>query len=143
TGVFGGTGNNGFDPLFADEAGPDGVFGTSDDDFSLTLGSPAINTGDPATEVAEGATDLNGQTRLVGCRVDRGAFESEQTQAEFDFDADGAVTLADFAHLQVCIDGKLNEPARVAACLCVFDADESGAVGLDDYAAFEAALVGP
>ena len=143
TGLFGGTGNNGLDPLFADPAGPDGVLGTSDDDLSLTLGSPAINTGDPATEVAEGAVDLSGQTRLVGCRVDRGALESVQTQAAFDFDADGAVTLADFAHLQVCFDATLLEPARVATCLCVFDADESEVVDLDDYSAFEAALLGP
>ena len=143
TGSFGGTGNNGLDPLFADAAGPDGSFGTSDDDFSLTFGSPAINTGDPATEAGEGAVDLSGQTRLIGCRVDRGALESGRTQAEFDFDADGAVTLADFAHLQVCFDAMLIEPARVATCLCVFDADLSDVVDLDDYSAFQAALVGP
>ena len=143
TGSFGGTGNNGLDPLFADATGPDGSFGTSDDDLSLTFGSPAINTGDPATEVSEGAVDMSGQTRLIGCRVDRGALESGQTQAEFDFDADGAVTLADFAHLQVCFDAMLIEPARVATCLCVFDSDLSDVVDLDDYSAFQAALVGP
>ncbi len=143
TGSFGGTANNGLDPLFADAAGPDGLLGTSDDDYSLTLGSPAINTSDPATEVADGTVDLNGQPRLVGCRLDRGALESETTQAEFDFDADNVVTLADFAHLQVCFDAAGIEPGRVATCFCVFDADESGAIDLDDFAAFEVALIGP
>lgn len=143
TGSFGGTGNNGLDPLFSDAAGPDGLFGTSDDDLSLTPGSPAINTGDPATEVGEGAVDLSGQTRLIGCRVDRGAIESGQAQVEFDFDGDGEVTLADFARLQVCFDAALIEPAGVATCLCVFDADENEVIDLEDYSAFEAALVGP
>ncbi len=40
-----GPGVIGDDPLFSDPAGPDGVAGTGDDDFSLTAFSPAIDAG--------------------------------------------------------------------------------------------------
>ena len=143
TGLFGGIGNNGLDPLFADAAGADGTFGTSDDDLTLTLGSPSINTGDPASEVGSGAVDLSGRPRLIGCRVDRGAYESAESQAAFDFDADASVTLADYDALQVCFDAARLEPAHQDVCLCVFDEDAGGSIDLDDFAAFKTALTGP
>ncbi len=46
TGATGGTGNFPDDPLFLDPQGPDGLFGTLDDDFRLSYGSPAIDAGD-------------------------------------------------------------------------------------------------
>ena len=45
TGTFGGAGNSGADPVFADLDGLDDVPGTLDDDLRLTPGSPAINAG--------------------------------------------------------------------------------------------------
>lgn len=119
------------------------MLGTSDDDLTLTLGSPSINTGDPATEVENGAVDLNGRPRRAGCRVDRGAYESAESQAAFDFDADAFVTLADYASLQVCFDATWLQPAQQDVCLCVFDADAGDSVDLDDFAAFAAAFNGP
>jgi predicted outer membrane repeat protein len=45
SGAFGGVGNHGNDPLFADADGPDDIAGTEDDDVSLMSGSPAIDAG--------------------------------------------------------------------------------------------------
>jgi parallel beta-helix repeat protein len=46
TGSLGGVGNIGDDPLFKDADGPDGVFGTEDDNPELAAGSPCIDAGD-------------------------------------------------------------------------------------------------
>jgi probable HAF family extracellular repeat protein len=47
TGVIGGAGNNGANPLFVDPDGPDNIPGTADDDFRLTRpSSPGIDSGD-------------------------------------------------------------------------------------------------
>lgn len=69
-------GNIDADPLFVDVDGPDNLVGTIDDDLHLSPGSPCINTGDPAFVPAPGETDLDGQPRLLGGRVDMGAYES-------------------------------------------------------------------
>lgn len=45
-------------------------------DFRLQSGSPAVNAGDPATEIADSSVDYAGNTRLQGGRVDCGAYES-------------------------------------------------------------------
>lgn len=44
-------------------------------DFHLQAGSPAIDAGDPAFVPASGETDLDGQARMSGSRVDLGAEE--------------------------------------------------------------------
>ena len=59
TGFFGGVGNFGDDPLFANAAGGDGVVGTADDDLRLLAGSPCIDAGDNTTIPAD-ASDLDG-----------------------------------------------------------------------------------
>lgn len=64
-------------PLFNDPDGPDDILGTSDDDLGLVPGSPAINTGINAGNTA--LTDLNGNTRVSGNVIDRGAMESIYT----------------------------------------------------------------
>lgn len=46
-------------------------------DFDLSPGSPAIDSGDPGFVPAPGETDFAGNTRLVNSIVDQGAFESQ------------------------------------------------------------------
>jgi hypothetical protein len=58
TGVLGGIGNNGADPLFVDALGLDGIAGTLDDDLRLSPGSPCIDAGDNAA-VPPDASDLD------------------------------------------------------------------------------------
>ena len=78
-GGFTGTGNIDADPLFMRSpwTGPDGLFGTPDDDggdLRLRLGSPAVNVGSNAS-VAGVSTDLAGNARIQGGIVDMGAYE--------------------------------------------------------------------
>jgi len=54
------------DPKFIDADGSD---------FHLSAGSPAIDTGDPTFMPAAGETDLEGELRVNGARVDIGADE--------------------------------------------------------------------
>lgn len=75
TGVFGGVGNLGSWPAFANVDGPDGVPGTADDDLRLAPNSLCINAGIPSLSSPPEVVDLDGQPRVMGCRVDMGAFE--------------------------------------------------------------------
>ncbi|MAG58371.1 MAG: hypothetical protein CMJ83_18950 [Planctomycetes bacterium] len=61
-----GAGNVSADPMFRDPATAD---------LRLLPGSPAIDTGDPATIVLVGAIDLEGDPRLIGQGIDIGADE--------------------------------------------------------------------
>ncbi|WP_130735729.1 T9SS type A sorting domain-containing protein [Flavobacterium sp. J27] len=56
--------NNSLDPLFTDLAGGD---------YTLSLGSPAIDSGDNASVI--GTTDLLGNQRVFNAVVDRGVYE--------------------------------------------------------------------
>jgi hypothetical protein len=62
-----GAGNIDKDPLFVD---------VSIDDYHLLSGSPCINAGDPAYVPAPDETDLDGQPRVIGGRIDMGVYES-------------------------------------------------------------------
>ncbi|MCH8821874.1 MAG: hypothetical protein IH984_00045 [Planctomycetes bacterium] len=75
TGELGGEGNIADDPLFVDVNGSDGIPGTLDDDFHLSPGSPCIDLGDPLFEPDVDAMDIDGNERLVACRVDIGVDE--------------------------------------------------------------------
>ena len=44
-------------------------------DYHLLPASPCINAGDPNYVVAPNETDLDGNLRVIGCRIDMGAFE--------------------------------------------------------------------
>jgi len=48
-------------------------------DFHISGTSPAVDLGDPAYSPAEDETDMDGQTRLNGSRVDAGADETDAT----------------------------------------------------------------
>lgn len=115
SGVLGGVGNLGVDPLFED---------ADDDNFRLSTGSPAIDAGD-STRVAADVTDLDldgniaettpfdlsGRARFandpttadtgvaggLGVVVDLGAFEFEPCRT--DTDGDGDVDIVDLSNL--------------------------------------------
>jgi len=74
-----GTGNVSVDPLFQD---------TVNSNYLLRVGSPCINTGSDAFVV--GTTDLLGNPRILGGRVDMGAYEMPPT-VTVTFDANGGL----------------------------------------------------
>jgi hypothetical protein len=88
------------DPMFVRDPnpGPDGYWNGVDDDFGdlhLLDDSPCIDAGDPNfIPVPDANTDMDGQPRIVGCRVDIGADEFVYLG---DIEPDGDVDLADFA----------------------------------------------
>jgi parallel beta-helix repeat protein len=47
-----------------------------DGDYNLLLGSPCIDTGDPNYIAGPNETDLDGRPRVIGGRIDMGAYES-------------------------------------------------------------------
>ncbi|MCH8148967.1 MAG: hypothetical protein IH987_13475, partial [Planctomycetes bacterium] len=75
TGIFGGIGNFGDNPLFVDASGGDGIVGTADDDLRIRGGSPCIDAGDNSALPGGLTTDLDGNPRIVNGIVDLGAYE--------------------------------------------------------------------
>lgn len=71
-----GEGNHGYNPLFANALGPDGMAGTVDDDFQLSPLSPCVDTGSNDPLPIDLGTDILGRQRTQHCRVDMGACES-------------------------------------------------------------------
>jgi predicted enzyme related to lactoylglutathione lyase len=78
-----GEGNIDAVPLFVDPGYWD-ANGTPDDanddvwidgDYHLLPGSPCLNAGDPSHLYDPNEIDLDGKPRLIGCRIDMGAFE--------------------------------------------------------------------
>jgi hypothetical protein len=88
------------DPMFVRDPypGPDGHWGSADDDFGdlhLLDNSPCIDVGDPnLIPVSDANTDIDSQPRIVGCRPDIGADEFVYLG---DIEPDGDVDFADFA----------------------------------------------
>ena len=68
-------GNIDIDPLFVDANGPDGTVGTEDDNLRLSAGSLCIDAGDPNYIPGPNETDLDGNARVIGGRIDIGAYE--------------------------------------------------------------------
>ena len=134
--------NIGTDPFFVDPEGPDGIYGTEDDNLRLGHYSGSVNTGDPATVVEPEARDVEGNPRLTGCRIDRGAYEAYDGQSLFDFDDDNDIDLADFAAYQLCFSAATANPDWLESCLCVFDTHD-GDIGLVDLGSLVANLRGP
>jgi hypothetical protein len=81
-----GGGNIDEDPQFVDADGPDDVPGTQDDNLRLWVNSPAIDAGDNTadldgtgpgtTTIADVATDLDGNPRIINGIVDMGPYEA-------------------------------------------------------------------
>lgn len=130
-----GEGNINDNPLFVDADGPDGEFGTEDDDLHLLVDSPCINAGtNDAPELPE--TDLDGHDRILCGQVDMGVYEFGIGDAECDDDVD----LGDFAAWEGCMTGPDNGP-YLDDC-AAFDFEFDGDVDLDDFALFAAAFTG-
>ncbi|MHC4867898.1 MAG: BACON domain-containing protein, partial [Planctomycetota bacterium] len=72
SGGWPGVGNIDAGPLFADASGGD---------YHLLVGSPCINAGDPTYDPTSGETDIDGEPRMMGLRVDMGADEFPVDQA--------------------------------------------------------------
>jgi hypothetical protein len=70
-----GAGNISNDPLFVSPGYWDAAGQWVDGDYHLLTDSPCIDAGDPAYIHALGETDLDGQPRVIGGRIDMGAFE--------------------------------------------------------------------
>ncbi len=65
-------------PLFVNAAnplGPDNTWGTTDDGLILSAASPSINNGRNEFIPASLTRDIMGNARVIGCRVDIGAYE--------------------------------------------------------------------
>ncbi|GMU23097.1 MAG: hypothetical protein AMXMBFR13_31800 [Phycisphaerae bacterium] len=89
TGLLGGIGNIGADPLFVEPAGADGVPGTLDDNLRLRMDSPCLNAGDLASLLPDIADldqdgdlteytpqDIEGMPRWIHGGLNMGAYES-------------------------------------------------------------------
>jgi len=75
SGGWPGEGNTDFEPIFVDADGPDHIPGTEDDDLRLAPLSPCVDSGDPLYVSGPDETDFDGNPRVVGGRVDMGAYE--------------------------------------------------------------------
>jgi hypothetical protein len=87
------------DPIFVRDpnAGPDGYWDGVDDDYGdlhLDADSPCIDAGDPDHVPGQNEKDMDGQQRIVGCRVDIGADELIYLG---DIEPDGDVDFVDYA----------------------------------------------
>ena len=135
-GGYPGTGNLNVAPMFEDADGADNVSGTEDDDLRLKPGSVGSNAGDPGFLAALDEQDLAGGPRLVGCRVDMGAYESGSLSMPGDFNGDHMVNLADFARFQLYAFDAAWDSQWAGYAVCVFDFDGSEFIDLADYALF-------
>ena len=81
-----------------------GDYGGPTRSISLLPGSPALNTGPTAVALGDATSDQRGESRIVGPRADRGAFESQPllrmevdslSGAQDGYYAPGQVSLAD------------------------------------------------
>ncbi len=136
-----GGGNIDLDPLFA--PGPVGCFYLSETAAGQGKQSPCVNAGSGAatTPGLDSMTTRSDEGEDSGT-VDIGYHYSVTGQALLmgDFDRDGRVDLIDWSHLQRCFTAE--EPTGVAPCCRIFDFELDADVDLDDYAAFQEAIVG-
>jgi parallel beta-helix repeat protein len=71
-----GIGNITSDPCFVDPNGVDGIVGTEDDNYHISVGSPCIDAGDPCYTADPCETDIDGQQRVLQGGIDMGADET-------------------------------------------------------------------
>jgi len=75
-GGYSGNGNINLDPNFINP---------SNRNYRLLPNSPCIDTGDPNYEAEPSETDLDGNPRVVGARIDMGAYESDYIEFPMKF----------------------------------------------------------
>lgn len=149
TPVFSGTANPYFvQPGFWDQLNNVWV----DGDYHLTQNSPYINAGDPNYPSDPNATtqDIDGNARVVGPRVDIGAYEFQAACQGDDFDGDGTPDICDrdidgdgvSNVTDVCDDTPqgipVDDQGRPRA-----DLNLDCKVDLRDYAIFQNSMIGP
>lgn len=123
-----------------------------DGDYHLSQNSPYIDAGDPNYPSDPNATtqDIDGNPRVVGARVDIGAYEFQAECSGADFDADEDPDVCD---RDIDGDGVPNVPDRCdftppgtvvdGEGRPVADLDHDCLVDLRDYAVFQRDLNGP
>lgn len=117
------TGNINTDPHFTNP---------TSGDYHLLSGSPCINTGDPNYPEDANEFDIDGDTRIIGGRVDIGADEYAFGELS-DFSGNGIVNFEDFAILASYWVGYIcAELEWCEGC----DFDHSGLVDLNDLRTF-------
>jgi hypothetical protein len=143
TGGFGGSGNIGDPPFFANADGPDNVAGTLDDELRLMPCSAGIDAGDNSSVPPEVTADLDGNARFVDDPgtpdtgsppdgeplVDMGAYEFQGRSCFGDLDGDDDVGLSDLGVLLG------NYGMTSAANYASGDLDGDGDVDLSDLSA--------
>ncbi len=87
---YAGVGNVDTDAIFVD---PD------NGDYRLAANSPMIDRGDPAFVAEDGETDAGGDPRVVGPRVDIGAYEFQDAPCPADYNGSGTVDFGDVVNL--------------------------------------------
>ncbi len=137
-----GKGNMQNDPLFVSPLGPDSIYGTIDDDLRLLPQSPCLNKGD--TSAVETDHDLAGESRVLLCKVDMGAYESAEGFFFADVDGNCLIDLVDYLDMSFCLDRLAYERSSIVqTCLALFDGDADGDIDLADLALFQQAFTGP
>ena len=91
-----GTGNISDEPLFVDLA---------NGDYRLLPESLCLNAGDPQYVPSIDETDLDGQSRVIGSRIDMGAYEFPNTQPVANAGADASIHCKPDGIADVTLDG--------------------------------------
>ncbi|MCH8253037.1 MAG: hypothetical protein IID36_11345 [Planctomycetes bacterium] len=135
-----GVGNIDADPMFIaiPNPGPDGQWGTDDDDLGnlrVLPDSPAIGAGDPFLTDDPGETDLDGHARVLCDFIDMGPYEF----GIGDYNCDQTVDLDDYAFFTQCLTGPNGGPLEPGCAPFDFNAD--GAIDLRDAAGFQRAFM--
>jgi len=146
TGIYGGDGNSGLDPMLVDPDGPDDMPGTEDDNVRLSPNSPAVDDGLSSSPYLR-SPELDGHARILCGDVDIGAYEF----GIGDFNCDRTVNLSDFTHWPGCITGpdppqsplgkggrKDHVSGETPQGCEAFDFNADADIDLADFAAFDA-----
>jgi hypothetical protein len=119
-----GMGNIDTDPCFVN---PDSK------DFHLLPDSLCIDAGDPNYAAGPNETDIDGDLRVIGGRIDMGADEYKPSGNRSDFNGDRIVNFNDFAFLSYYwFDALCTAPDWCEGC----DYDQSGTVDIEDVKRF-------
>ncbi|MFQ5430717.1 MAG: dockerin type I domain-containing protein, partial [Phycisphaerae bacterium] len=152
TGLLGGVGNTGGDPLFVNALGADMLPGTADDDVHLGAGSSCIDAGDNAVLPGGVLTDLDGHLRFFDDPatldsgsggapvVDMGAYEFGASAPIIgDVNCDGILNMNDAPALVGVLLGTDAHPCHTAAA----DMNGDGTANGRDIQSLVSTLLGP